>query len=692
MTARNIVSATYYIFSWAAAFLFPLLVFTHSLPTNWNDATLVFSLRFFTLAFFLTVAMFGLGNVSRRRLLKADFGQADIALGFGIFALFLRVCSFISISPILPAFVAALGFICGLMAAKRSWRSICSFMAAPTTPWLVCTGFAALSYLSFRAQSNGLLYIPFDYDSDLMHVALPRAIVQAGHYILPDWLRAPWHPQLTHLWYVFLLMLADIFYLKTVNVLVLVQLFVLFAGGRTFVSRALGLLLFSTLTVAPEFSEIATSTYLDAVLSMFCTASFVLFVQLMQKPKFRDLCLATILCGFASGQKHFGLMFSAPLLVIAVLRYAAVKLETLWDRERGLQMNLTKRETIRLGYSCLSLVLLFSATFVPFYIHNWVSGNSLLFPFFGSTENTYGWSAADLKELMQSTIPRWGHAKSFSGFFLIPVHLLKFPEEYQFFYFSRKSPYDWMISVEIVSLFVGLILGLIVPRLRSTAALAPFLLLFIHLFEWYKGSQVVRYLFPFSINVPLLFVWQVSVPSIRSFELKKRTLTALICGLLIATGILQLHAQRYRPVLPLPTRNAEVYPWLKAHVTPQAALYNFLKRRVKPDQRVLNLAPMTGSSHFPEVKLCGDWFATCRYDRYIDGNMRFKDWADLLPEVRKNNFSYIIVRWDLLSSRKSRPQGEELKDVFPPSTFECLQLSTTDGNMTDVFRIRRRCR
>ena len=630
---------------------------------------------FFLFALILGTSLFGLGHLVSSKIFKLPYCGVELALGTGALALFLSFYLKITLHPAGPLAILGLGMLTSLRFALGNQKNIRRALNQPALAVTVGVVAIILLTLSFTTYQDALLLFPNDFDSSLVHVTLPKIILDRGHYLNPDWLRGVWLPQLTMGLYIFILSISDQIYLKTLNVICFAQLALLFlkAAKRSTISMV-PLTMFALLVTLPEFRQYIYQTNLDTVFALFSVSAFFMLLQHIRTPSTSSLMLIALLCGFSAGQKHFGLMYSVPILGFASL--------VVIFKERGLA-TAARRIPVIAGAG-----MLFCATFTPFYLHNLLAGNSLLFPFIGSKINTYGWDAMDLKQMIESTIPHWGHSKSLFGFFLLPAHLLQYPDKYQFS--LTKSWVDWGVSVTISLVYLLTALALFVKPLRRAEVLIPSLAICINVAMWYQGSQVIRYLFPVLITT-MLFFTSIMSSWLSSTPVRPRYRAVLSVALFIST--LALVAKWIiPPIYPLAQSQADIDAWIGRYRGSESVALEWLSKNTPRDAHVLNIAGHQDMIYFPQLTLCGDFFGRYRYTRFLNTYIEFKSWPELREQLKTNQLSYILVNWGLFPPYSKRPINEaEWEKALPSSTRECLEHLYFDSKATDVYRVRDAC-
>ena len=636
-----------------------------------------FGFRFYGLGVCVILSLMTLGSVVRRNLIRSEYYILDLVLGFGLFAFFLNIYVKVTLNLVLPCLILLIFFIWGLRTLYNNRGQILNcFQKRSTVLFILFGGFFIISFSVFPSNT-GFLFFPMDFDSGLFHVFFPKMIVAAGHYYIPDNLRAPFIPQLMHSVYIFVLNCfnSNESYLKLINLIVFTQITIIFFFIKIRSLKYLGLIIFCILCISPEFQNIVTSTNLDAGLGLFTSALFAAFLYFLKDRKASSLILIMLMAGFAGGQKHFGLMFSAPILIASVIIY--LYYHTVKEKNY-------KWTFIQAGL--ISLIFLF-VTF-SFYIHNLLNGANLLFPFYGSWVNPYGWEIEELKYFTTTCITLWGHSKAVLGYFLIPIHLIQYPAKYGFI--LTNTPIDFLFSVQMGLLFIFLPISLLFKRLRKLDIWLPIFILLIQIFSWYRGSQVIRYLFPLSITWFILLIHILS-----NFENLKKFKKSLfyITIIIFAAVSLLLNKGLTQPVtFQVPLVYEEKMSWLNTTFAHKIKPYRWLSEHKNVVNRSLNISPTSWQFlHFiPDLKICGDWFSTFAYGKYMDDYTRFKEWDKLSLELKKKNFSHIVVNWTETNSEIRPKTEEDWNKVFPESTRNCLSIvfSTPES---DIFEIKKEC-
>ena len=141
-----------------------------------------------------------------------------------------------------------------------------------------------------------------------------------------------------------------------------------------------------------------------------------------------------------------------------------------------------------------------------------------------------------------------------------------------------------------------------------------------------------------------------------------------------------------------PVTKEERMAWIKTYATSAAPIYDWLEQHATPRSKIIFLSSPEGIDNFPKNIYCGDWFARCKYSRFTQGYVNLKEWPELKPEVLKDDFSYIVIRWNFVVSDAKRPTPPLFSEGIPASTMACLEHIQFDGYYTDLFKIRDECK
>jgi hypothetical protein len=599
----------------------------------------------------------------------------EIPAGVGLLALFLTFYLRVSLHPLVPLSVLLLGALNSARIAFFSRRALITELSQHTTAIFVTLCVITLTSLSFPTSGDGFLLFPNDFDSNLIHVTAPRIVVEQGVFFNPDWLRGLWLPQLTMVLYTFILSFSNLLFLKTLNVVCFIQFAILFARfTSTPAGRSASIACFALVTTLPEFRQYVVQTNLDTIFALFTVSAFFLLINYLKNPDRNSLLLLGFICGLSAGQKHFGLMYSAPVMSAAALMYI-LKVKDL-------------RDMVRRALCSGASGVVFSGTFTCFYLHNLLSGNALLFPFIGTKINTYGWDDVDLTQMIESTIPHWGYSKTLAGYFLLPLHLVHHPDKYQFQIFGTWA--DLGMSAAIGTLYVFTVAALIVKPLRRAVILLPCLVLCADVAMWYRGSQVIRYLYPVLLSSALggaLLLRQCLARVCKSSQ-SQRIAT---CGAVLVAATLSAIWITH-PKTPLAQSEEEARSWLTTYRGAQIRALRWLTDHVPTEKGILNLAGHDAMALFPKLTLCGDWFGRCRYSRFMSGYITFRPWPELKEALKANQLSYIVVNWNNFAPHSTLPTSAEgWAMAIPESTRNCLDHLYTDGNTTDVYKVKEAC-
>lgn len=657
----------------------------------------IFFISFYSLALILIASLSGVGLSLRKYFLAGiKFNWADLPLGFGIFCWFLSFYLKFTISPIVPIFFLGIGLFAFTRAYSKSLTvSVKTWIYGAKNAsnlWIFLAIALLIIELSFGSGGyGGFLRFTHDFDSGLVHTTFPKTVHRYGHYFLPDWIRGLWIPQLTHYWYIFILSIGSELTFKISNIFCVVQILILFMQFRfqknTYYISFIGLLFGVFLVGSPEFNSHISSTSLDAIFLFFSLTALAVFFDFISTPTYRKLALLTLFSGFMGGQKHFGLMYSVPFLSIAYL-YFFIREIRIW-----------KRSTPRF----LLISFLFPLIFVPFYFHNIIADSSLFFPFMGGMQNGYFWSSREIEHMVHDVVGHWGRSKDFFGFFSLPLDIIRFPESYESS--SGRGYWDYAVSVCLGSLsLMFFISSWFFWRKKSATSLTIFfstLCILAQIIFWYRGSQVVRYLFP--VWVSIVFLWKIIAEillvrfgHISFLNFQKRS-PLFVAATIITIFIIFSHPSKFSSAEKFSRTPLEIQKslWNTGFKGIRALVW--LDEHTSQTDKILEIAPgvMGLNQFFVQLNLRGDWFAKYRYERYIrnfSSTPSFHPLTRLKQEFREERFSYLLIQWDAFA-KELRPKDDKRLDAlaFDSDVKNCLALAFHGDDNVDVYSFKTEC-
>ncbi|WP_135354971.1 hypothetical protein [Leptospira ryugenii] len=606
----------------------------------------------------------------------------DIAFGLGIFAWILQFIQKISISYTIPFIILIVGFFIRI---KYTLREIKSNSVRFAHDLLFLFSFILL-LISF-GHYDGLLEYSNDFDSNFHHIVLAQNYVNHGSFFAPLWLRAPFIPQLNHSLYAFLLSYFqnDMLYLKVLNAVAFIQIYFLFVRIGTPKWRIIGVLFAFVVANVSELGYLF-NTNMDALLGLFILAIFYLFYKSVRDQfTYSNLLLIIIFSGFAAGQKHFGLMFSFPILFLSGLLAFIEKF-----RSTHSEIQVSAISVFFLSKDFLKLTSIFSVfflIFIPFYMHNLYYSKDLLFPFLGGVENKYGWKKEELIDFLGPTINHWGHRKDLLGFFHIPKDLILYPYDFQFF--QQGGLEDFYVSTILGCILIIAVVSLLFYR-KLKQFFFPAILLLISTFLWYKGSQVIRYLFPISLSGLLLgFLFSYENVRIKTVWLRNNIPTFLIVCFycLLFTKI-----EAIRERIPI---NAMEHFELRSKIYGNLFSGNLRIQAEASNPTILEFGPQSAAvrSFFPNFLFCGDWFGGCAYNLFTHslGPLRFREWDEIKKNVPLQKVDYISIYWTQFSGGRFPKTKEEYKEAFPNSVSVCLIPFYESEYEYSIYKVKKEC-
>lgn len=627
---------------------------------------------------FICIGIFGyfgfteIGRLFRVFVTKSTIELVDFPLGLSIFALVLTLLLKISSSVFLPAVILLFFIVRGVWFRFGSVRNIFDSIAQNYFELLIFV--SLVSTLMWYIPGNGLLLFPMDFDSGMIHVALPKRWLFLGE-VSPDiYIRAPFLPSYAHSLYYFCLKLfgSDLF-LKTFNLMAFSSVFLIcyrISHLRSYLGRW-PLLIPLLLALYPDTREYVISTNLDALFLLCLFSGCVTLLMAIETKLVSDLILGTLLVGFSAGLKHFGFMMSAPILVLffTYTFFADRKLDS-------------KRVRKFLVVS-FSGALVFLAVSLPFYSHNLLNGNNILFPFFGSRENSYGWISQEIDDFA-AIINVWGHRHDFLGFFTLPWNILEFPSKYQILMFTNGLDYVYpgIFLIAFLSFFVAFF-----KKNQKGQLIAMAVVGLTQLFFWYKGSQVVRYLFP-NIAIVLFFTIYILCYSIENKVKRRGQWILLLVCFLISVDVLSKSRSKH---IPVPVTSEEKELFISNRYGDFHSAINYLRAKNIGTDRFMHTGDASYTQFMTDLNVCGDWFGPCRFPDFfrIEANkpfLEFKPFKETKEFLKANKIKWIVVRWSVFYPHHIRP--ESLALVIPD--LKCF-LHEKQFPTIDIFRVNSDC-
>lgn len=613
-----------------------------------------------------------IGRLFRIFVTKSSIEMVDFPLGLSIFALFLSLFLKVSSSVLLPAIILLCFVVRGFWVRVRSVRNIFDSIAQNYLEILLFVSLVCT--LMWFNPGSGLLLFPMDFDSGMIHVALPKRWLFLGH-VSPDiYIRAPFLPSYAHSLYYFCLKLfgSDLF-LKTFNLMAFTSIFSIcfrVSHLRSYLGRW-PLLIPLLLALYPDTREYIVSTNLDALFLLCLFSGCVTLLLAIETKLVSDLFLGTLLVGFSAGLKHFGFMMSAPILVLffTYTFFADGKVDF---------------QKIRKFIVVSSIgALVFLAVSLPFYSHNLLNGNNILFPFFGSRENSYRWTSQEIDDFA-AIINVWGNRHDFFGFFTLPWDILEFPAKYQILMFTNGLDYVYPGLFAIA--FLGLIVALYRKAPKGQLVIVALVGL-IQLFFWYKGSQVVRYLLP-NIAIVLLFTIYILLYSIENNVKRRGQWILLLVCFLISVDVLSKSRSKH---IPVPVFLEEKELFISNRYGDLHSAINYLRAKNIGTDRILHTGDASYTQFMTDLNVCGDWFGPCRFPDFfrieaIKPFLELKPYNETKEFLKANNIRWLVINWSVFYPHHVRPEKLEL--AIPD--LNCFKHEKQFSKM-DVFEVNPSC-
>ncbi len=635
--------------------------------------------EFLVYSFIFIAGSSQIGKIFRVKVFKNSISAIDFPLGLGLFVFFLNCYFKFTSSVILPLGLiwASAGFSIFLFIKRwrdQQWLSDLSALLDYSLLLSLCL------ILFWYLPGAGFLQFPLDFDSGMLHLALPKRWLFLDHVSPQVNYRFPFLGTFAHYLYFFCLKVFDgnDGFVKIVNFGVFLTLFSV-CRNLKFKDVDLGkwpLIIPCLLVFYPDTREFLIATNLDAMFMMYLFSGFLVLLFSLESRKSEDLLLGTLLLGFSAGLKHFGFMMSAPLLV---LYYSYFFLTG------PLTMSL---KWIRFCKISVLGGIVYLVTSLAFYIHNLVAGNNILFPFMGSKVNTYGWISKEIGDLA-NIIDVWGTRKDFLGFFFLVNDILEYPTKFQLLLLG--TGYEFVYPGIFILSGLSLFFGLFLLSKKKPVFLLVALVNVLQLFFWYKGSQVVRYLLP-NIAIGLMVFIYLSAAVFKQMNwlrLPKFYHRDIITGLLLIFSFSVLDKTRAKGV--------EVSYTEKQKVDVVAGRYgdlyqamNYLRLR-HAKGRILYDGDASFMQFIPDLDVCGDWFGPCRFEDFLALNsnlthLKLRPIAETKEFLKGNSINWVVISWNYFYPHFKRP--ETLSLALPDLTCYSLEFHTST---VDVFKLNQEC-
>lgn len=637
-----------------------------------NVSTYFFKFCIFSFIFYTSMSC--IGKSFRSFLLKSSIDFADFPLGLSLFTFFINV--WIKFNSNVFIFILVLfcffffGIYFSIKELKNKKRELTDFDFACWVYFLIL--FFCLTWFT---PGNGLLMFPLDFDSGMIHLALPKRWQFINDVYPQVYIRAPFLGQYAHSIYYFLLMVfkTDL-YIKILNLSIFYFIFQFFKNLSK-VIPSLGvwpLFILGLMVWYPDTREYIVSTNLDWLFFCLLVPGCLILLIALQSLLYVDLYFGTLLLAFSAGVKHFGFMMSAPILVLFYV-YFHFQLA---------QINLKACKVfIKNTFLGIFLFLIIS---LSFYIQNLLAGNSILFPFFGAKENTYLWTVKEIGDFA-SIIKVWGHRSDFFGFFTLPMDIVNYPSKYQLLFPSAIG--DLFYPSTFLLTFLSILASFFKSKLRIlliTVALVSLLQLYL----WYSGSQVVRYLLP-NVAISGIFSYFVISNVFGLYKIRQFKIVFLIGFCLLSLNVLNSlnfsHAN-------IPWKEPEVKATLDSRYGDIYHAIDYIRSIDKDKKRIFHNADASFTQYMIDLEVCGDWFGPCRFEDFFVINsalpqLEVKPWDQVKEFVNRNKIYWVIIKWSTFYAHQKRPDRFQKSNILE-NCFEHVKEYPT----MDIFKIKDICR
>lgn len=628
-------------------------------------------------AFLFFTGINQIGATTRQFLFRSRIDFADFPLGLSVFALFLSFWLKLSTSIVVPGCIL-LGF--GILNVVAYFGRPRKVEQSEQLNLFLENGIliGLLAVLLWFLPGDGLLMFPLDFDSGMLHIALPLKWIELGEVSPQKYLRGPFVGNYAHVLYYFILKVfaSNVGLVKIINICGFIGFFSAMRKLSKEIPRLsfLPLLIPFFLVLNFETRQYLVSTNLDAGLFFTVVSGFAVVMVAMITGRSSDLMLGTALLGFSAGLKHFGFLISAPVLVFSYLWF--------FNKNKIADSAIASRLVSWIGL-CVTGIFVFLFSSLPFYLHNLIAGNNILFPFLGTKENSYGWTISEIADFGK-IINYWGHRKDFFGFWTLPGDFLNFPQKYIIFLQHNLLDYSYsaLFVLSVISIFLS---GyLFVKKNRMPMFLS--LINLIQLFFWYSGSQVARYLFPsFAISLLVLFYTVSFLINFDSIRNLKR-----FAGLILLVSTLVLIQFSRAQEIKVPISNQERLDLVRAQYGDTFEAFEYLRSQ-KIRERILFVGDSSFTQHFVDLDVCGDWYGPCRWGDFfavasVSKTIVFRSVSEMAEIMKSNKIEWMVIKWSNFYPDQRRPENWD--DAIPDRN--CFSIEKSYATV-DIFKVNTTC-
>lgn len=547
-------------------------------------------------------------------------------LAYGVFLLGLAGW----IRPWVLAFAAVL-------CVAASWRTLSTWLRALVRPrpsgraryrlTVHCVGLAVLGGIVLTLLVLLALYPPIQWDAISFHLPTAKHFLQSHGIGDAPFVRYPVFPAVGETLYAICLAWGSDLVPQVLEVACLVLVVLLLVG----LSRRLGLghvgaWASAILASHPLVIWVATSAYIDTLLTLFVTAAVYAFVVWTDVRDRKWLLLAGVFSGVAMGTKY------SAIVVVAVLGLL-VLVDALRKRE-------LRSAVLFFGLPALCAVL-------PWLVRNVVYTGNPIWPFVGPVLGYGPWDRLDYQVQMADLVSRHIQPRSLGSFARLPWDLV-----YGRSAFHMEAPLSWTLLLSP--------LGLLLVRHRRLWVL-PAIALGYTIF-WFLTAQMPRYLLPvlplFSFATAYGLDWVAGRIALRAALLKGSFMTIVVACMLVAPGCFYI-SNKVSQLGAIPATQDQRDAFL-ARSLPTYPAYQYLND-VKGSRYSLYALYDENMNYFADGICMGDHFGPARYRDVLSPGV---DGPTLHRRLSTLGAGYMLVNLDRLPRSVPLPVDEYFAQHF----------------------------
>ncbi|HVT43644.1 MAG TPA: glycosyltransferase family 39 protein [Thermoanaerobaculia bacterium] len=228
------------------------------------------------------------------------------------------------------------------------------------------------------------LYPPNAWDETMYHLPFAKLFLREHAVVFAETLRFPLFPQLGEMLFAAILALSGDVQTHTVQLLAALLIAMAIQAHmrrRNVVSSVMGAALWLG---SPIVVYYAATSYVDHLLTLFCTVSCTMWLRWREEGSSRWLLLSAACAGFAAGTKYLGLYFACALAILTMFG----------GRPRGVVRAVSL-------FAVVSLL-----TLSPWYVRNTAATGNPVFPFLSEIFGKSEWTSAIDRAVAEGENPK----------------------------------------------------------------------------------------------------------------------------------------------------------------------------------------------------------------------------------------------------------------------------------------------